>query len=122
MELYFPHVVGYFSYRSFAVQFEVSSGPRRLNEVLFSGSRYQSIFELTEPSQPMTSDDVSDEDGPQHRKLRPLLFFSCCPGRHRDVSSSGLPLHAENSYFRGEGRVVTFGILPCQNTAVHLLQ
>ena len=28
----------------------------------------------TEPSQPMMSDDVSDEDRPQHRELRPLLF------------------------------------------------
>ena len=38
------------------------------------GSRYQSIYELTEPSQPMMSDDVSDEDRPQPRELRPLLF------------------------------------------------
>ena len=38
------------------------------------GSRYQSIYELTEPSQPVMSDDVSDEDRPQHRELRPLLF------------------------------------------------
>ena len=37
------------------------------------GSRYQSIYETTEPSQPMMSDDVSDEDRPQHRDLRPLL-------------------------------------------------
>ena len=35
---------------------------------------YQSIYEPTEPSQPMMSDDVSDEDRPQHRELRPLLF------------------------------------------------
>ena len=34
------------------------------------GSRYQSIYE---PSQPVMSDDVS-EDRPQHRKLRPILF------------------------------------------------
>ena len=38
------------------------------------GSRYQTIYEPTEPSQPMMSDDVSDEDRPQHRELRPLLF------------------------------------------------
>ena len=38
------------------------------------GSRYQSINGPTEPSQPMMSDDVSDEDRPQHRELRPLLF------------------------------------------------
>ena len=38
------------------------------------GSRYRFINELTEPSQPMMSDDVSDEDRPQHRELRPLLF------------------------------------------------
>ena len=38
------------------------------------GSRYQSIYEPTEPSQPMMSDDVSYEDRPQHRELRPLLF------------------------------------------------
>ena len=37
------------------------------------GSRYQPI-ELTEPSQPMMSDDVSDADRPQYRELRPLLF------------------------------------------------
>ena len=29
------------------------------------GSRYQSIYELTEPSQAMMTDDVSDEDRPQ---------------------------------------------------------
>ena len=33
-----------------------------------------SIYEPTEPSQPMMSEDVSDEDRPQHRELRPLLF------------------------------------------------
>ena len=38
------------------------------------GSRYQSIYEPTEPSQPMMSDDVNDKDRPQHRELRPLLF------------------------------------------------
>ena len=38
------------------------------------GSRYQTIYEPAEPSQPMMSDDVSDEDRPQHRELRPLLF------------------------------------------------
>ena len=37
------------------------------------GSRYQSIYESTEPSQHLMSDDVS-EDRPQHRELRPLLF------------------------------------------------
>ena len=37
------------------------------------GSRYQSIYEPTEPSQPMMSDDVSDEDRPQHQELLPLL-------------------------------------------------
>ena len=39
-----------------------------------NGSRYQSSYEPTEPSQPMMSDVVSDEDGPQHRELRPLIF------------------------------------------------
>ena len=34
------------------------------------GSRYQSIDEPTEPSQPVMSDDVS-EDRPQHRQLCP---------------------------------------------------
>ena len=46
------------------------------------GNRYQSIYKPqplksiykpTEPSQPVMSDDVS-EDRPQHRELRPLLF------------------------------------------------
>ena len=37
------------------------------------GSRYVSIYESTEPSQPGMSDDVN-EDRPQHRELRPLLF------------------------------------------------
>ena len=37
------------------------------------GSRYQSIYELTEPSQPVMSDDVSEERS-QHRELRPQLF------------------------------------------------
>ena len=32
------------------------------------------FYEPTEPSQPMMSDDVNDEDRPQHRELRPLLF------------------------------------------------
>ena len=39
-----------------------------------NGSCYESIYEPTEPSQPMMSDDVSDEDRPQHRELRSLLF------------------------------------------------
>ena len=29
---------------------------------------------LSPPIQPMMSDDVNDEDRPQHRELRPLLF------------------------------------------------
>ena len=37
------------------------------------GSRDQSIYEPTEPSQPVMSGDVG-EDRPQHRELRPLLF------------------------------------------------
>ena len=37
------------------------------------GSCYQSIYEPTEPSQPLMSDDVG-EDRPQHRELCPLLF------------------------------------------------
>ena len=40
------------------------------------GSRYQSIYEPTEPSQPMMSDDVSDEGRPQHPELCPLLFLN----------------------------------------------
>ena len=28
------------------------------------------------PPKPMMSDDVSDEDRPQHRELRPLLFWN----------------------------------------------
>ena len=32
------------------------------------------FYEPTEPSQPMMSDDVNDEDRPQHRELRPLVF------------------------------------------------
>ena len=39
-----------------------------------NGSRYHSIYELTELTR-MMSDDVSDEDRPQDRELRPLLFF-----------------------------------------------
>ena len=39
-----------------------------------AGSRYRSIYEPTEPSQPMMNDDVNDEDRPQHRELRPLLY------------------------------------------------
>ena len=35
-----------------------------------------SIYEPTEPSQPMMSDDANDKDRPQHRELRPLLFSS----------------------------------------------
>ena len=38
------------------------------------GSHYQVIYEPTEPFQPMMSDNVSDEDRPQHRELRPLLL------------------------------------------------
>ena len=37
-----------------------------------AGSRYLSIYEPTEPSQPVMSDNVNDEDRPQHRELRPL--------------------------------------------------
>ena len=43
------------------------------------GSCYQSIYEPTEPSQPMMSDDVSDEERPQHWELRPLLFPNSVP-------------------------------------------
>ena len=32
------------------------------------------FYEPTKPSQPMMNDDVSDEDRPQHRELRPPLF------------------------------------------------
>jgi len=39
-----------------------------------AGSRYRSFYEPTEPSQPMMSDDVNDEDRPQHREQPPLLF------------------------------------------------
>ena len=37
------------------------------------GSCYHSIHEPTKPSQPIMSDDVSDEDGPQHWELHLLL-------------------------------------------------
>ena len=40
------------------------------------GSCYQSIYKSTEPSQPMMSDDVSDEDRPQDRELCPLHFLN----------------------------------------------
>ena len=33
------------------------------------GSQNQPTYELTEPSQPMMSDNVSDEDRPPHREL-----------------------------------------------------
>ena len=39
------------------------------------GSHYQSIYDLTEPSQPVMSDDVSDKARPQHQELCPLLFW-----------------------------------------------
>ena len=38
-----------------------------------AGNRYRSIYEPTEPSQPMMSDNVNDEDRPQHWELCPLL-------------------------------------------------
>ena len=40
-----------------------------------NGSRCQSIYEPNEPSQPMMSDDESDEDRSQQRELRPLLYL-----------------------------------------------
>ena len=56
------------------------------------GGRYQSIYEPTEPSQPMMSDDVSDEDRPQHRELRPLLFSNSVwvLSFHRVICEQGL--------------------------------
>ena len=42
-----------------------------------NGSRYQSIYEPTEPSQPTMSDDVNDEARPKHWELHctfPTLF------------------------------------------------
>ena len=56
------------------------------------GSRYQSIYETTEPSQPMMSDDVSNEDRPQHRELRPLLFSNSVGSltSHRVICEQGL--------------------------------
>ena len=53
--------------------FAVGSGVSILRAPI--GSRYQSIYEPTEPSQPVMSDDVS-EDRPQHWELRPLLFLN----------------------------------------------
>ena len=50
-------------------------GLRRQRAKGAAGSRYPSIYEPTEPSQPMMSDNVNDEDRPQHQELRPLLFF-----------------------------------------------
>ena len=52
------------------------------------GSHYQSIYEPTEPSQPMMSDDVYDEDRPQHRELRPLCVGSLTS--HRVICEQGL--------------------------------
>ena len=49
------------------------SGLGRQHTKSADGSRYQSIYEPIEPSQPVMSDDVS-EDRPQHQELRPLLF------------------------------------------------
>ena len=40
------------------------------------GSRYQSIYEPTEPSQPMMSDDVSDEDRPP-TWVKYISLYSC---------------------------------------------
>ena len=40
------------------------------------GNRYQSIYEPKALSQPVMSEDVSDEDRPQHRELCPLLLLN----------------------------------------------
>ena len=52
-----------------------------------NGSRYQSIYELTEPSKPMMSDDASDKDRAQHRELCPLLFSNSVS--HRVICEQG---------------------------------
>ena len=51
------------------------SGLGRQHTMGADGSRYQSIYELPEHSQPVMSDDVSEER-PQHWELRPLLFLN----------------------------------------------
>ena len=40
-----------------------------------AGNRYRSIYEPSEPFQPMMGHNVNDEDRPQHREPRALLFF-----------------------------------------------
>ena len=57
-----------------SLHFYFCSGLGRQHTKGAVGSRYQSIYEPTEPSQPVMSDDVNDKDRPQHRELRPLLF------------------------------------------------
>ena len=57
------------------------------------GSPYQSIYELSEPSQPTMSDDVRDKDKPQHQELCPLLFLKSRVGSltsHRVICKQGL--------------------------------
>ena len=49
-------------------------GLRRQHTKGASDSGYQFIYKPTEPSQPVMSVDISEEDRPQHRELSPLIF------------------------------------------------
>ena len=54
----------------FTIQLRGEIG-RQLVKVDASGSRYQSIHDLTPPTQPK---NTCEQARPQHRRLRPLLF------------------------------------------------
>ena len=71
------------------------SGLRHKHTKGTNGSHSQSIYELTEPSRPMMSDDVSDKDRLKHRELRPLLFLNSVWVR----KSIHLPLSYKDSTF-----------------------
>ena len=59
----------------FTLLYLFCSGLRRQHTKAVAGNRYRSIYEPTEPSQPMMGHNVNDEDRPQHREPRALLFF-----------------------------------------------
>ena len=50
------------------------SGPGRQHTKAPLAAAISPFMSPLNPSQPMMSDDVNDEDRPQHRELRPLLL------------------------------------------------
>ena len=62
--------------------FTYCSGPGRQHTEAPLAAAIGPFLSPLNPSQPMMSDDVNDEDRPQHRELRPLLLSATMLNAH----------------------------------------